>query len=505
VRRGWSTATAARVGLVGALVLLGIAYGAFTKRVPFVEGYRVEAVFESSNGLRGGSPVRIAGVDVGKVFDVREGPGATSVVVLELGDRGRPVKRDAIARIRPRLFLEGGFYVELEPGSPSAPELDDGGTIPLTQTKLPVQFDEILTVFDGPVRDGLRSVIRELDTAMDGGGAEGAAAAARPLAPLLRDGAIVADAAQGTRDDDLSRLVGGAARVTSALAERRADLAGLVRGLATTAGALGDEAGGLAGTVREADRLLGVAPVTLPRIAARVPAAERLLAEARPGLRRARTALPAVNGLLAELRRASRPRELPALLAGLRPAVGDLPRLTDRLSALFPLVTPVTDCVRDNALPVLEAKVDDGPLSTGKPVWQELASALATLPGASGPFDANGPWIRYAAGGGDQTLSTGQVPGIGTLLASSDQVPQGVRPTPLPPRTLPEFRPDAPCQEQAPVDVQARTSGTSPGLTATPRRRVAPARVTRGGLRRMLAPKALERALGDLPLPGARR
>ena len=42
---------------------------------------------------------------------------------MELKDTALPIHEDARVRIRPRLFLEGGFYVELDPGSPSAPKI----------------------------------------------------------------------------------------------------------------------------------------------------------------------------------------------------------------------------------------------------------------------------------------------------------------------------------------------------------------------------------------------
>ena len=42
--------------------------------------------------------------------------------------------RDATAKIRPRIFLEGNFFVDLKPGSPGAPVLDAGDTIKVTQT-----------------------------------------------------------------------------------------------------------------------------------------------------------------------------------------------------------------------------------------------------------------------------------------------------------------------------------------------------------------------------------
>ena len=89
--------------------------------------------------------MRVAGVEVGKVTGISDGPGHTTVLKLEIRKEGRPVHEVARLRIVPRLFLEGGFTVQLSPGTPSSPELDDGGTIPLPQTSQPVQFDEILS------------------------------------------------------------------------------------------------------------------------------------------------------------------------------------------------------------------------------------------------------------------------------------------------------------------------------------------------------------------------
>ena len=63
--------------------------------------------------------------------------------------------RTPTVKIRPRIFLEGNFFLDLQPGSPSSPELDDGGTIPITQTSTAVQLDEILTSLQAPDRENL--------------------------------------------------------------------------------------------------------------------------------------------------------------------------------------------------------------------------------------------------------------------------------------------------------------------------------------------------------------
>ena len=55
-------------------------------------------------------------------------------VTFTVSDEGLPIHKDATVTIRPRLFLEGNFFLDLQPGSPSAPDLSSGSTIPVTQT-----------------------------------------------------------------------------------------------------------------------------------------------------------------------------------------------------------------------------------------------------------------------------------------------------------------------------------------------------------------------------------
>jgi phospholipid/cholesterol/gamma-HCH transport system substrate-binding protein len=135
---------------VGAVVLAVIAVATFlgfTKNIPFVnEPYEIKAAFRDSSGINPGSPVRIAGVNVGRVRKVElTDPGSrAAVVTMGIDKIGRPIHADATARIRPRIFLEGNFFVELRPGTPSAPEMREHATIPADRTASPVQFDQVL-------------------------------------------------------------------------------------------------------------------------------------------------------------------------------------------------------------------------------------------------------------------------------------------------------------------------------------------------------------------------
>jgi len=106
------------IGFLAAGFLLVFAIGTFRKDIPFVHGTRIDIMFRTSNQLIKGSPVRIAGVEVGKVVKLTPGPeGTTQIVHVELKDNALPLHADATARIRPRLFLEGGFYIDLRAGS----------------------------------------------------------------------------------------------------------------------------------------------------------------------------------------------------------------------------------------------------------------------------------------------------------------------------------------------------------------------------------------------------
>jgi len=450
---------------LGLLAILGIAlfvYLAFAKRVPFVPRHEVQAIFASSNQLREGSPVRIAGVDVGTVTGVESGPGTTQIVKMTLSREGRPLHTDATAKIRPRVFLEGGYFVDLHPGSPRAPELEDR-PIPLPQTAVPVQLHQVLGAFDRPTRAGLQAMVAELARGLDGGGAAGLRRTLPPLAPALRDTARLADAARGTRGGDLARLVDGAARTTGVLAARAGDLADSVTALNRTAAALAADDAALAASVRELDGVLREAPPALDALDRVLPPLEAFARAIRPGLRTAPPVLDRTAAVLAQVDalagEPTRPSELVRLVNDLQPVLPEIPRLALLARGLFPFVGPIVTCLRDNVVPTLNARLDDGALSSGRPVWQDLAHALVGFAGGSQNFDANGPWARYLGSTGMETVSTGAVPGLGQLFGGTSEPILGARPVWKGTDGHPPLRPDAPCAEQAPPDLRAEAGG----------------------------------------------
>ena len=163
-RKGMSPVAA---GLLTLVVLCVVVYFGFTKAIPFRHHYTVSAVFGSANNIRPGSPVRVAGVNVGKVTGVGhvEDGRQAAIVTMRIDKEGLPIHRDATFKIRPRIFLEGNFFVDVSPGSPSSPDLHDGDRVPINQTSAPVQLDQVLSALQAPTRKDLQSLLRELSSA----------------------------------------------------------------------------------------------------------------------------------------------------------------------------------------------------------------------------------------------------------------------------------------------------------------------------------------------------
>ena len=153
-------------------------------------------------------------MEVGKVTKVepKDGGGAAEVT-MELREDALPIRDDAQRKIRSRIFLEGNFFVDVQPGSPSGGELDDGSTLPITQTASTVTLPDILDMLDSDVRGDLQTFLHEYGTvALQGGGAKAFNRAIPSFEPAYRYGALTNDALLGVEPDrDIQRLLRGPA------------------------------------------------------------------------------------------------------------------------------------------------------------------------------------------------------------------------------------------------------------------------------------------------------
>ena len=443
-----------RAALISVLVILAIGVYAFHPSLTEGKRFHLTGLFAGSPGLTTGAPVRVAGYDVGRVVKLERGPGDTAEVHMELDHNAPPLYPGSTMRIRPRIFLEGGFYIDLQPGASRGSELDDGATIPLSQTAIAVQSDQPLSRFDSKARADTATILHELARALGGGGARQIRELTRESPAMLRPSAIVTRSSRGLHEGELSQLIDNAAAASDALAPVTRELEGVVVDGDRTYRAFAQHSDELGATIRQVDAALGEAPAVLRSVDRTLPVLDRYSALAFPVLDRLPRSLRSTSELLAQSTALAQPSALPRLLRTLTPTIKRLPVFEERSMPLYGHVEPVSECVTRKVDPIMDAKIDDGPLSTGRPVWLDNMHGMAGSAGVMQNFDANGPYLRYEGGLSDQTFSTGNVPGVGRLVGLSARPLLGVRPVWNGP-TPPPFRPNADCRTQAVPSLKA--------------------------------------------------
>jgi phospholipid/cholesterol/gamma-HCH transport system substrate-binding protein len=442
------------VALITITLLVLATYFAFTKgRLPFKDRYEVTAVVQTANQLRPDSFVRIAGVNVGKVKSIEPvGDGEQAARIrMEIEEKGTPIHKDATLKIRPRILLEGNFFVELEPGSPSAPILEDGDTIPINQTAGPVQFDQILGAFERDTRDDLKIVLRQLHRGLANGGAEAINRTMPNWAPAYRGSSIVNDAMLGRFEHDLSGYIDGAGRFAEGLSRNGAQLRSLVTDLRTTAGAIAVRDQQLEQAIAELPRTLRTGRPALAALNRSFPTLRRFTADLRPGVRSAPDSLDAQVPFVRQLRGLVSQSELRGLTADLKPTVRSLARMNKATIPLLEQVRAASSCQNEVILPWTLDRVEDPDFPAIGPVYQEQPKPLVGLAGESRTFDANGQWFRVSLNGTQFATPIG----AGRFMFT-DRAIAGVNPPP--PSRRPALNSSVPCETQQQPDLR-----TNPG------------------------------------------
>ncbi|MGZ4268750.1 MAG: MlaD family protein [Solirubrobacteraceae bacterium] len=476
-----------KVGAIVLAVLIALTYLGFTKHIPFTHDFRVKAVFTSAIEIRKNSPVRIAGVNVGKVVSVDPKPGTDySVVTMEVNKDGLPIHKDATMKIRPRIFLEGNFFVDIQPGTPDAPNIGDGDTIPVTQTAAPVQFDQVLSALTSDTRSSLQKLLGGLGTgltykpsAAQDTGADPSArgqSAAESLNDSLRYGkralrgtAIVTDAFLGTQPHDLSRLIAGLSRVTEGLGRNEAQLKDLVTNFNTTVAATASEATNLQASIRLLAPTLQTTNRALDSLNAAFPNTRAFAHDILPGVRETAATIDASFPWIAQTRKLLGPTELQGVARELSPTTRDLAAVIDASVQLLPQVNLAAKCATHNILPTGDIKIQDGPLTNGTENYKEFWYTMVGLAGEGQNFDGNGMYVRFQPGGGDQmvAMGAGQGANAGQVFGNAVAKPLGTRPAY--PGKRPPYRPDVPCYTQAVPDLNGAASGPADGTEASGR------------------------------------
>jgi ABC-type transporter Mla subunit MlaD len=456
--------TPLKAGLLAGIVILVATFFGFSRYNPMADPYEFTATFQSANNLQPKSPVRIAGVDVGKVIEVKPLPGGTGAarVKMEIQKKGLPIHEDAQLKIRPRIFLEGNFFVDLQPGTPDGDTLDDGGSIGIQQTATPVQFGDILTALQSDTRADLQTFFHEY--AIEGLGNGGAEAYNRALtnAPeALRNVSIANEASLGERPHDLSRLLKGQQRLFSQLADNPEVLKDLVTNLNLTAEAFGRNDAALQASVPALRDLLRVGQPALVSLNNALPTLRVFSREALPGVRSSGPTIQASLPFIRQARLLVRRQELRGLAADLRQAIPDLARVNRETIPLLDQQRALSACTSDVLVPFAKTPINDPdfaskyPDSSGQPFYKQAPRGLVGLSGESRVADAVGPQfhVQFSTGPANVVIQNeGQ-----SLFAGTSNPPEGVRP--IRPNKRPAFRPGTPCEMQEPPDLNAAGGG----------------------------------------------
>ncbi|MBV9328038.1 MAG: MCE family protein, partial [Chloroflexi bacterium] len=407
-------------GLIGLIAIVVFTYLGFTKFAnPFASPYMVHATFANANQLRPGSLVRIAGVNVGTVTSVSTVPGCTTGntsqcsaadVTMQLSDEGLPLHKDATFAIRPRIFLEGNFFVDVRPGSPSAPIAPSGYTFAVQQGTQPVQFDQVLTSLQADTRLNLQTLLQEYGRAVKQGGPS-FNSSVRYWLPAYQYTSLVEHDVLGIQPHDLSNWIAAQGIVSGALDAHPQNLQNLVTDFNRTATAFATQNMALAQAVAELPKTLAVAIPAFnalnadfcagPQVPNCAPGPVPTLAKAlTPGVENTTAMVNATLPLITQLRLLMQPSELQGLANDLSFTVPALAQLVvETIPFLQNGVRPASSCVANVVYPWSQLTLTDPHFnaSNGFPPHKVYVEAVDFLPGLAGEsrnFDANGLYVR---------------------------------------------------------------------------------------------------------------
>ena len=469
-------------GVIGAIVIGIACYLVFGGSLPFSgTPFQLKAVFTSETELHIPSPVRVAGVDVGEVTSVTHirGSSQDDLVTMSINKNGLPVHANATAKIRPRIFLEGNFYLDLAPGSPSARVLSSGSTLPVTATSGPVQLDRLLSSLTSNARTNLQTLLRGFGAALQAPSTAAQDATQDPIVKGLtgaqslnlslkyspaafQASAMVNQALLGTSPNDLSKVVSGNQEVFKALAASGTQLASFVTTFNATMAALNARQQELAQTI-------ALLPPFLRRTQTSDTALDRSFGPTKEFARALTPGIPhlgpAITAGLPWLEQATllvSPQELGGLVRYLTPAVQNTGATIGPTISLLNQADLLGRCFDHTIVPTGNEVISDPPITTGQPVYRELFQSAVGLASSAQNFDGNGRYIRGNAGGGATRVQTPGLVGAGPAYGNAVVPTLGTRPAFAVGASPPPLQRGVACFRNAPASVNSAKTGPGP-------------------------------------------
>jgi phospholipid/cholesterol/gamma-HCH transport system substrate-binding protein len=391
-------------------------------RFPIIQQspFKLKAEFSTAQAVTPGQgqTVRVSGVRIGDISKVDLAEGR-AVVTMDVDPEFKDlVHTDATALLRPKTGLKD-MFIELNPGSKSAPLAKENWAIPVRNTLPDVNPDEVYSLLDADTRDYLRLLISGAGQGLKGRGAD-LREVFRRFEPTHKDLALV-NKYVALRHTNLRRLIHQLNVLNGALATKGNDLAELVQTSSAVFRALASEdtnitraVGDLPGTLRQTTQTFG----KVQRLADVLgPATTRL----RPAVRALDDANHEITPFAKEaapiLKSAIRPfvRDARPVVRSLKPASRNLAKATPDLTRSFTVLNHLFNMLGFN--PGGREGPDVAKRDEGFLFWIAWLDHNGTALFSSS--DANGPFRPVTLGANCSTLKqTGDAhPPLGMILA----------------------------------------------------------------------------------------
>jgi phospholipid/cholesterol/gamma-HCH transport system substrate-binding protein len=276
----------------GLALFLWVSFGGPVPLAP--KSYEFTVPFDEATQLAQQSDVRISGVSVGKVSDIKLADDGLADATISIDAQYAPVPANTRAILRQKTLL-GETYVELTPGNGAGPMLPEGATLPKAQVANSVQLDEIFRTFNAKTRANFQVWMQQQALAFKGRGADFSAAIGE-LPPFLETTNRLLRVLD-TQRLAVKQLVRNGGEVFRALSERRGELSSLIRNSDRVFSTTAQRNQDLASTFRILPTFLDESKATLNRLETFATDADPLVKQLEPAAKQLTPTLNATRKL----------------------------------------------------------------------------------------------------------------------------------------------------------------------------------------------------------------
>jgi phospholipid/cholesterol/gamma-HCH transport system substrate-binding protein len=291
-------------------------------RFPLVEAKpkQIQVELENAQAVQPGQgqTVRVAGVEIGRIADVKLREGV-AVVTLEIKPEYKDlIRQDATALLRPKTALKD-MFVEVDPGR--GKPVPEGGTIPVGNSLPDINPDEIYSALDADTRPYLKLLVTGVGKGLDHRG-DDLREVFRRFEPIHRDLARVTRAT-AVRRTELKELIHEYGLLVTELGKHPQDLRRLVTASHTVFDTLAKQDTEISETVARLPGALNASERALANVRRFAPVLRSSLESLRPAIRK----LPETNAAVTPFLRETEPilrTQIRPFVRAARPWTNDL-------------------------------------------------------------------------------------------------------------------------------------------------------------------------------------